>query len=680
MTRYNPAIANALTRGSASAIVWASKNILVDKIRNVTNQKVTLVGQSLGGLRARTYVQKRQRVEGDTDVLKKIERLITIGTPNRGVLDFNTSEIDMNNDGMQKVPDCSDCSTENKDIFGIWRNILGNACECENDFYKWSPTCLNNPFGGTNYKFIGGFINDPSRYYLKNEITCSGQVKITELMKYLRDNGWDFKGQALMENIFKGSPFMNDLNCWMNGGVCNGDFGPLPEGIDYRYVVGWCGDSRFEVDNNPDLYAYWFNYFMYKNVYGDGFIEAQSQTLKPDHADIRAKEIQAPNKNHLSELEDHISLFAALDIPILKFTLKCPVDIEVQSPSGLIQSKYRAEILGARYDEGDADLDGEVEKYVDIPLPEQGEYIIKLTPQPNADPNATYTLQVEQDGIITVLKQNEPIGNLTGMPETVYINARPIADAGPDQAVQANCNRLALVSLGGSASTDPGSTQGTNDDIVKFQWFEGTTLIAEGEMAKVSLIVGEHEIRLLVTDHNGAISEDRLFVNVLENTIDTDGDGVSNCIDNCPNTYNPDQLDSNGNGIGDACDFKKICSSLGNNPDPLLPDVDIFKFSGTKSETATIRIEATNPPEAGSGKRVTLILTDKIKGTVLVKLDRSELPNEITAKLPATGEYLITVAEQVLTAKDKRYKGDYCLTLKARPETYQTLAPFLWVE
>jgi hypothetical protein len=161
---------------------------------------------------------------------------------------------------------------------------------------------------------------------------------------------------------------------------------------------------------------------------------------------------------------------------------------------------------------------------------------------------------------------------------------------------------------------------------------------------------------------------------------DTDSDRVADCIDNCPNTYNPDQLDSNGNGIGDACDFKKICSILGNDPKPLLPDIDIFKFSGKKGETVTIRIEA-NPPEAGSGKRVTLILTDKIKGTVLLKLDRSELPNEITAKLPGTGEYLITVAEQVLTAKDKRYKGDYCLTLKAAsPGTYQTLAPFLGVE
>ena len=35
---------------------------------------------------------------------------------------------------------------------------------------------------------------------------------------------------------------------------------------------------------------------------------------------------------------------------------------------------------------------------------------------------------------------------------------------------------------------------------------------------------------------------------------DTDGDGVENDIDNCPNTYNPDQADNDSDGIGDACD------------------------------------------------------------------------------------------------------------------------------
>lgn len=35
---------------------------------------------------------------------------------------------------------------------------------------------------------------------------------------------------------------------------------------------------------------------------------------------------------------------------------------------------------------------------------------------------------------------------------------------------------------------------------------------------------------------------------------DTDGDGISDASDNCPVTSNPNQLDSNANGSGDACD------------------------------------------------------------------------------------------------------------------------------
>ena len=40
---------------------------------------------------------------------------------------------------------------------------------------------------------------------------------------------------------------------------------------------------------------------------------------------------------------------------------------------------------------------------------------------------------------------------------------------------------------------------------------------------------------------------------------DADGDGVCGDIDNCPNTANADQLDSNGDGIGDACEASDYC-------------------------------------------------------------------------------------------------------------------------
>jgi hypothetical protein len=42
---------------------------------------------------------------------------------------------------------------------------------------------------------------------------------------------------------------------------------------------------------------------------------------------------------------------------------------------------------------------------------------------------------------------------------------------------------------------------------------------------------------------------------------DADGDGIPNSLDNCPTTANPDQLDCNNNGIGEACETFTDCNS-----------------------------------------------------------------------------------------------------------------------
>jgi hypothetical protein len=45
-------------------------------------------------------------------------------------------------------------------------------------------------------------------------------------------------------------------------------------------------------------------------------------------------------------------------------------------------------------------------------------------------------------------------------------------------------------------------------------------------------------------------------------SLDLDGDGVMGTDDNCPFDYNPDQIDGDGDGIGDACDSFNNCGDV----------------------------------------------------------------------------------------------------------------------
>ena len=106
-----------------------------------------------------------------------------------------------------------------------------------------------------------------------------------------------------------------------------------------------------------------------------------------------------------------------------------------------------------------------------------------------------------------------------------------------------------------------------------------------------------------------------------------------------------------------------ICSALGGHR---LPDVHLFSFIGGMGEKVTVKLAA-NPAGTFTPGRAALT----VFGISLLRLDATDLPNTITATLPRTGNYFVTVAELLL--RTGKFKGDYCVSVESTQNAWQTL-------
>jgi hypothetical protein len=107
----------------------------------------------------------------------------------------------------------------------------------------------------------------------------------------------------------------------------------------------------------------------------------------------------------------------------------------------------------------------------------------------------------------------------------VNTNRPPVADAGGD--ITAECTSpsgAGFLILDGTASSDPDSTAGTQDDLFKFEWFEdlgGTAqqLLGSESVLPVNLGIGAHVITLKVTDISGLVDTDEMILIIADSTV-----------------------------------------------------------------------------------------------------------------------------------------------------------------
>ncbi len=96
----------------------------------------------------------------------------------------------------------------------------------------------------------------------------------------------------------------------------------------------------------------------------------------------------------------------------LLFRIYSPVEVEITDPQGKSINKEKNEIPEAAYIIDDLDGDGEYEDTIAIAQRLSGDYLIKITPQPGASPDDTYTLKVAAGNTEIILADNLPISSI----------------------------------------------------------------------------------------------------------------------------------------------------------------------------------------------------------------------------------------------------------------------------